>query len=914
MSTTRLKRKLGDLGIDPASKRANESFCLIGTPLPPLEKSKDTGEFVPLWKQEVRDEKGRRRLHGAFTGGFSAGYFNSVGSKEGWAPSTFVSSRSDRAKNRAARPEDFMDEEDLAEIRADQNLVDEHEEMDLLGGTQAEMSKRGQVDDGEKDAITMALEQSLLPAPKDSMGARILKKMGWRLGQGIGPRVTWRQHEIQYGRNPGADSMEVDEEAKKHMYPSRDTPLLIVDRKDNFHGLGYEPGLGLHASLGAQGSDGSGGNKGPKLAGGFGLGALNDADEDDLDVYDSSNAHERNRTAYDASDMYDDERIVMGTTRRNPPVGRNSAKAQPPPRPALARGAFRDGKPPVEGFIVSDKPVAEDLVFPIPDVPPGWTPNPRRVWEQEKLKEGDKENLSTGQPPYIPSQPQTHAQWKTGISADQRGAVLGETPLAAGPRSIFEYISKKDQERIKDAAAGRFGPPSTPDSVPQASSTSVPTLPHTEVHVAQAALRGFQPFTSDPAKQARYTAYLHAHADPASGATIPARLSDQDAEAFAKEMRDYAKAAALFRPISGAMAGRFTSAAVLDLGPKIVEGLHTPTAEAEWDGEREQMDVDEVKVETKEEDPKVHAARVGMYGPLTREVKPWQPARLLCKRFGVKDPNPEVAAEKPMPSTSSAPAEFTTDSAASGAVSVALSTSGAGGARNGKRDLENIGLGEDDGQGDDVLTYERPAMDVFKAIFASDDEDSDVDMDGGDHVEGKEQRQETPTPASPAPAKQVDVVPSTSTVIPQPKPSVVSEVVDLTSFKPTFIPRDSKSKKAKGGESEAKDKKDKKKKGSTKTALVSFNLDEDGAESLSLSVSQQKRRDRDRDRPKKKKRKDKEGRADDDEEDMWVEKPPPDIVKGLPANIPPDDTSDSAEIRQEDTGLPRGRKRAIDFM
>jgi hypothetical protein len=29
------------------------------------------------------DEKGRRRFHGAFTGGFSAGYFNTVGSKEG---------------------------------------------------------------------------------------------------------------------------------------------------------------------------------------------------------------------------------------------------------------------------------------------------------------------------------------------------------------------------------------------------------------------------------------------------------------------------------------------------------------------------------------------------------------------------------------------------------------------------------------------------------------------------------------------------------------------------------------------------------------------------------------------------------------------------------------------------------------
>lgn len=25
----------------------------IGTPLPPLEKAKDTGEFKPLWEQEV---------------------------------------------------------------------------------------------------------------------------------------------------------------------------------------------------------------------------------------------------------------------------------------------------------------------------------------------------------------------------------------------------------------------------------------------------------------------------------------------------------------------------------------------------------------------------------------------------------------------------------------------------------------------------------------------------------------------------------------------------------------------------------------------------------------------------------------------------------------------------------------------
>ena len=32
----------------------------------------------------VTDERGKRRFHGAFTGGFSAGYFNTVGTKHGF--------------------------------------------------------------------------------------------------------------------------------------------------------------------------------------------------------------------------------------------------------------------------------------------------------------------------------------------------------------------------------------------------------------------------------------------------------------------------------------------------------------------------------------------------------------------------------------------------------------------------------------------------------------------------------------------------------------------------------------------------------------------------------------------------------------------------------------------------------------
>eukprot|EP00965_Chrysotila_dentata_P108109 3570376-Pleurochrysis_carterae.AAC.1 len=68
-------------------------------------------------QQTVHDEQGRQRLHGAFTGGWSAGYYNTVGSEEGWAPTEWRSSRSDRGTRAQQSVDDFMDEEDRAEAR-----------------------------------------------------------------------------------------------------------------------------------------------------------------------------------------------------------------------------------------------------------------------------------------------------------------------------------------------------------------------------------------------------------------------------------------------------------------------------------------------------------------------------------------------------------------------------------------------------------------------------------------------------------------------------------------------------------------------------------------------------------------------------------------------------------------------------
>ena len=66
---------------------------------------------LALEEQTVRDSRGRQRFHGAFTGGFSAGFFNTVGSRDGFQPASFVSSRGTRADLRIARPSDFMDDE-----------------------------------------------------------------------------------------------------------------------------------------------------------------------------------------------------------------------------------------------------------------------------------------------------------------------------------------------------------------------------------------------------------------------------------------------------------------------------------------------------------------------------------------------------------------------------------------------------------------------------------------------------------------------------------------------------------------------------------------------------------------------------------------------------------------------------------
>jgi G patch domain-containing protein 1 len=257
-------------------------FALYGTPLPAYDADvRDDGSYVPIWKQEVTDERGRKRLHGAFTGGWSAGYFNTVGSKEGWTPQAFVSSRSNRAKKpdgkEGQRVEDFMDDEDLAER-------EEQVKLETQGGF------AGLGDSAGDGNAAKGMFGDLFRADGETMGVKLLQKMGWRRGQGIGPKV--RRRAIG------------DKTGDTHLFAPENSRMITFDRKNDRKGLGFAGEDKLVDATDQQNDPNndhgdsdqdarilqtnrsrvtSKSNKIKK--GGFGVGVLNDNGSDDEDAY-----------------------------------------------------------------------------------------------------------------------------------------------------------------------------------------------------------------------------------------------------------------------------------------------------------------------------------------------------------------------------------------------------------------------------------------------------------------------------------------------------------------------------------------------------------------------------------------------------------------------------------------------------
>ncbi|KAH6647629.1 hypothetical protein BKA67DRAFT_578091 [Truncatella angustata] len=640
------KRSRKDFEVDLQAQQS--PYVLFGTPLPPLDPDvRDDGSYVPVWKQEVTDERGRKRLHGAFTGGFSAGYFNTVGSKEGWAPSTFVSSRTKRWKDgqgkdegKGQRPEDFMDEEDLAE-KAESEKLQTASGFAGLGSTDQVQVRRGGLAD-------------LFRPRGETMGVKLLKRMGWKEGQGIGPKVR-RKARLGTGEKT---SNEGQEGAETHLFAPENVPMIAFIKKLDRKGLGYAGEAALTpvssgTNVRADGSSDEDEDEGPlirpsvqkkkkvkSVRGGIGIGILNDTGSDDDDPYAVGPRISYNRVI--GGDKK--KKKALNTTSANPSV--RSAPVFKSKKSALSKAGkslrrCHDGRLPLDGFVFCTVPdnctstINSDIKYPPPQIPTDW--------KSGKNKDG------SGNSAFVST---ADAAKASNLDPKSRAALLGEAQLPG--KSVFDFLNPAARDRIA-SATGKANLPQALGEVPEGYALTpeekqrelLAQIPKLEKDTAIAAITrgasGTAPYADDEAKRTRYRAYLEYSAGFGK-ASLPVKPSTQSNEEWLRELREFHSCAMIFRPMSGMMASRFAPST----SSKFIGGT---------DGNKTEL---VSKPLPKPADPAEEAAKMGMYGTMTRATKDFYPTRLLCKRFNVPPPahvQPDPEAEAAMRSAANASTE-----------------------------------------------------------------------------------------------------------------------------------------------------------------------------------------------------------------------------------------------------------------
>lgn len=289
------------------------------------------------------------------------------------------------------------------------------------------------------------------------------------------------------------------------------------------------------------------------------------------------------------------------------------------------------------------------------------------------------------------------------------------------------------------------------------------------------------------------------------------------------------------------------------------------------------------------ETPLQEGARTGMYGVLTREVKNFYPVKLLAKRVGVKQPHPEgpqdasdagafvgasaMADLRPVEDPNAWQAKFQ---------HVGPSLASGGEEKVGEAQEEGRGTGAIDGASrreggmDPILDYVKPSIDIFRAIFASDDEDSE-DEDEIKKDETYVQSQALAIVAAPSSVPALDHPapsnPFDEDVIgppPPPPPSALSASIDPSSFRPTFKASTTNSRL--GDSDSGPSKKEKKKKDKKRAAVLSFADDEEEAE---LETAREVER-----KAKVKRRKEASTGDGATAEAVWIEQPTPASAEG----------------------------------
>jgi G patch domain-containing protein 1 len=636
-------------------------------------------------------------------------YFNTVGSKEGWTPKAFVSSRANRSKDKpdgqTQRAEDFMDEEDLAAAAESRQL-------------ETTQNFAGIGDSGEANDEGLF---GLFVTQEETMGVKIAQKMGWRRDQGIGRKVR-RNADLEDGASGSKDD-------PAHMFAPQDARIMSISKEEvRRKGLGYQsearlsileekdvdrsPKFDLHYLEGPKKAATA--KKPTTKKSSFGVGVLNDTGSDDEDPYELGPKITFNRTiGKDKKGKKPSKFAKAGAGEKHVFVSKKgSSKALV----SLSRPSVNlDGKTPLKGFTFAANyaDFTSKPKYPPPKIPPGWKSSKAALPSSESRE----------------YQSVADAAKASTLDTKGRSALLGEKPLPG--KSIFDFISKDARDRLAALSGKADLPQGLGQAAPEGHLTAnkaqvkdlwslVPQLDKSLAAVTLAkGATGWMPYAEDLPKRARYVGFLELKAGLKDD--LPGRPDGVSISDWIRELQEFAHAAQVFKPTTGIMASRFTSSSSSTIGGSSNGAandnlLRRPVA--------------------KPEDPAEEAAKLGMYGPMTRNSFAFHPSRLLCKRFNVQPPPdmpPEFdTASNFKPQTEEAVSKSTMDRlqheyltnglpvlrpawTGQAPEASALAASAVPQTEHATVDVEK----------NDALSNERASEDVFKAIFGDDDDDED---------------------------------------------------------------------------------------------------------------------------------------------------------------------------------------------
>jgi G patch domain-containing protein 1 len=615
-----------------------------------------------------------------------------------------------------------MDEEDMREAEESRTLAT----SDKFAGFGT-----------EQDAMRKSAAIDIFRPPGETIGSKLLKKMGWREGSGVGPRVR---------RTANLGGEDGDETTETHLFAPDDVQVVYYPRKNDYKGLGYEGDSHDPENTANQrttipksartarplGNDDDGEGVGPlftvkksstsvRKRTGIGTGVLNDDGSDDEDPYSMGPKISYNKTIGGEKKGKSKSQSISSSSNpllKNKPTFISK-------RLANLKGALRkchDGRLPLDGFVLANElgtfgtmSLQDDKCKPLP-VPEGWVSSISPDTETDSASSF----VSTAD-----------AAKASNLTAKGRALLLGESQLPG--KSVFDFLTPAARDRLVAASGQQNLPPAGNEAAPngqEASESAADALkrlvPRLDREIAIQALNrgvsGWVPYADEEGKRSRYRTYLEIQAGLRAADEIPPRAERMRQDDWVLELHEFARAAEVFKPISGLMASRFTTSSSALQGSDENSG-------------NESGDLLLSKPKPKPEDPAEAASKLGMFGPMTRSVINFYPTRLLCKRFGVPMPThadigksePGVGCSSGGSGSSIGATQFRSFASAGFQHDEASEVNGKDSKKLADQPPAPSPLHREvpdvDPDRNEALEQERPSQAVFKAIFGSDEED-----------------------------------------------------------------------------------------------------------------------------------------------------------------------------------------------